>query len=308
MRIVYLGTPQFAADVLKFLIDHDVMIEAVITRPDKPKKRSGTPQPSPVKEVAVNNNLTLYQPVKTSDDSFREVLDTLKADLFVVVAYGEILKEHVLAHPKYGCINLHASLLPKFRGAAPVHRAVMEGELQSGVTIMQLSREMDAGGILKQQIVTISENMTAGELMSALCDVGKEALLETIEQFDVMVPQSIEQDKALVTFAPKISTEECKINFLKPAKEVHNLIRGTSPAPGAWCEVEVQGKLRRLKVLRSECDETIEGQPGEILIYDHRGFWVGCLSGAVRFQMLQLEGKKIMEDVAFVKGVYCSII
>jgi methionyl-tRNA formyltransferase len=306
MRIVYFGTPSFSADILEYLLENGVSVEAVITRPDMPQNRSATPIPSAVKSVALKYNLPIYQPEKASQEDFKKILTSFKADLFVVVAFGEILKQHVLEAPPLGCINVHASLLPKFRGAAPVQRAVMQGEKESGVTIMRLSRKMDAGGILLQQAVPIGEEMTSGELMDALCEEGKEALLKVIKILNTSLLEVIEQDIAKVTLAPKISVEECKINFNMPAKEVHNLIRGVSPNPGAWCLVTIHGKEKRLKVYKSNFNYVSKGAPGSVLRQDVEGLWVACSSGAVRLRLLQLEGKREMADTEFIKGISCT--
>src|ERR1700733_11440692 len=181
LRIVVFGTPQFAKTILEYLLDKDVEIAAVVTRPDKPRGRSNQPAPSPVKVLALSKQLPLFQPAKASDPEFSAFLKTLRADFFVVAAYAEILKQDILEIPRLGCINVHGSILPKLRGAAPVQRAIMAGETESGVTIMKMALQMDAGDILDVRKTSIPLEMNAGELMAALANLGKVALWEILQ-------------------------------------------------------------------------------------------------------------------------------
>ena len=276
MRVIFFGTPQFAADVLQHLLDHQVDIVAVVTRPDKPKGRSGTPAPSPVKEVAIAHSLPLLQPPRCSMPDVVEALAAYQADLFVVVAYGEIVKESILHLPPKGCINVHASLLPKYRGAAPIHRAIIEGETETGVCIMYMVREMDAGDVIARAVVPIGPDMTCGELEMALRKVGAEALLDTIQRMETGPVEAIPQDSSQITFAKKIELEDCRIDWNKGAQEVHNLVRGTNPYPGAWCIATIQGSEKRLKIIRTQI-ESLQGSPGSILSYGKGGMVIACL-------------------------------
>lgn len=302
MKIVFFGTPPFAANVLNALIDHGEEIVGVISRPDRAKGRSGKPVPTPVKEVAMERipEVPFYQPEKVSEDSFADTLKALEADLFVVVAYGEILRQHVLDVPKLACINVHASLLPKYRGAAPIQRCIMEGETETGITIMHMVRKMDAGAMIRQSKVEIGPNMTFGELEEELCVAGIETLLAVLEDFRQSLVNEVEQDENQVTFAPKIELEECEIDWGRSAQEVHNLVRGVNPYPGAWCQVKVRGEEKRMKVLRTEIVSGGVGRPGEWV--NEREMVVGCGKDAVRLLEVKLEGKRAMEAGEFLRG------
>lgn len=305
-KVVFFGTPQFAADVLAYLIDHQVEVAAVVTRTDKPKGRSGTPSPSPVKLVAQQHNLPLHQPVKCSAPEFVEVLRSYEADLFVVVAYGEIVKEAVLATPKRGCINLHASLLPKYRGAAPIHRAVIEGEKETGVCIIHMVKEMDAGNVIATRAIPISPDATCGEVELDLRRVGAEVLLDVIHRIGPQELPGTPQDVSKVTFAKKIELEECRIDWSQPAETVHNLVRGTNPAPGAWTLIRQDGTEKRLKVLRTSIEPNQQGTPGTILSYGSAGLIIACGTQAVRLLEVKPEGKRAMTAEEMMRGVHAT--
>lgn len=309
MRIAFFGTPQIAADVLDFLIEKGIDVAAVISRPDRPKGRSSKLMPTPVKQVALQRGMSaIYQPEKASDSDFCATLAAHEPDLFVVVAYGEIMRQHLLDIPKLGCINLHASLLPKYRGAAPIHRSIIEGEKETGVTIMKMVRKMDAGDMLKKVTVPIGRDMTAGDLQQELCTAGKRALLEVIQAYEKGPVEGIPQDESQVTFAPKIEREECEVDWNKPAEQLHNLIRGSTPAPGAWCTVTVRGETKQLKLKGTRLEPNIKGSPGEILDYHKNGPLIACGEGALRLTELQLEGKKTVNGESFVQGIPQSVI
>lgn len=305
MRIVFFGTPQFAANVLQYLIDHQIKISAVITKPDRPKGRSGDPVPTPVKLVALAQNppLPVYQPELVSAPEFAETLRAYQADLFVVVAYGEIIKQHILDMPVKGCINVHASLLPKYRGAAPIQRSIIDGETETGVTIMYMVKKMDAGDIIKMVKVPISSNMTYGELEKALCEIGSKALLEVIQQLEQGVVSRQEQDHSKATLAPKIELEDCEIHWDQPAQVIHNLVRGVNPFPGAWCRLQVKGQPKRLKIFTTRVLHNRSGQPGTILSFGKEGFVLACAEGALQILELQLEGKKAMSADELMRGM-----
>lgn len=305
MKIVYFGTPQFAADVLQYLLDHSIEIAAVITKPDRPKGRSGDPVPTPVKNIALSQNppIPVYQPELVSAPDFAETLQAYHADLFVVVAYGEIIKQHLLDMPSKGCINVHASLLPKFRGAAPIQRSIISGEQETGITIMYMVRKMDAGDIIKMVKVPIGINTTYGELEKKLCEVGCKALLEVIQQFQTGSVERIEQDHSQATMAPKIELEDCQVKWDQPSLVIHNLIRGVYPHPGSWCKVIIRGQHKRLKFIstRSLVDRT--GTPGTILGFGKEGLIVACKEGALQILVLQIEGKKAMTAEELMRGI-----
>lgn len=302
MRVVFFGTPQFAASVLEYLLDNHVDIVAVITKPDKPQGRSLHLQPTPVKVVALEKNLPVYQPELVSDLNFAPTLAQYNADLFVVVAYGEIIKQHLLDMPKMACINLHASLLPKYRGAAPIQRCLINGEKETGITIMHMVKKMDAGDIISIAKVSLSDEITYGELEKVLCEEGKKLLLKTIREFETGTPTQTVQDANEITYAPKIELEECEIKWEKPAKDLHNLIRGVFPAPGAWCWVMVKGQKKRLKLLKTRVVAMDHGSvPGAILQWKN-GVVIACGKDALELLEVQLEGKKAMSASEFSRG------
>lgn len=303
MKVIFFGTPTFAANVLTFLINNGVNVVAVVSKPDKPKGRSGKPVATPVKLVAYNHHLPLFQPELVSDPDFAPVLDTFEADLYVVVAYGEILKQHLLDMPKQACINLHASLLPKYRGAAPIQQAIINGEAESGVTIMHMVKKMDAGDIIKTVATPIGPNETYAELEEKLCKIGSKLLLEVIHDFERGVEKRTQQDESLVTFARKIELEDCKIDWNQPAQQIHNLIRGVNPAPGAWCDIKVRGEQKRLKIFATRFVEENGAAPGTVLSKNKQGITVACGGNALLITELQLEGKKRMTAHELLTGL-----
>ncbi len=305
MRVVFFGTPQFAAECLEYLLNHQVDVVAVITKPDKPQGRSLALVPTPVKCIALAHTppLPLFQPEIVSDLTFAPVLQQFEANLFVVVAYGEILKQHLLDMPKVACINLHASLLPKYRGAAPIQRCLINGEKETGVTIMHMAKKMDAGDIITMERVAIPPNMNYAELEAALCKTGKELLLKTIRDFETATPSRTPQDHEAATLAPKIEVTDCKIDWQQPAHVIHNLIRGVTPHPGAWCYASIKGEQKRLKITATQiAEENSHNEPGTLLNTSKQGIIIGCKKGSLLITHLQLEGKKATSAVEFIRG------
>lgn len=303
MNIVFFGTPKISADVLTFLLEHGIQVSAIVTKPDKAHGRTATPQPSPVKVVGVSRGIPVHQPEKASAIEFAEILRSYQADLFVVVAYGEIIKQHLLDMPRLGCINVHVSLLPKYRGAAPIERAIIEGEKETGVTIMYMVKKLDAGDIISTSKVPIDENITAGELTEKLGQVGSKTLLDVIHCLEKGIVNRISQEESQATYASKIELEDCEVNWSLPAEKIHNLIRGVNPEPGAWCYVEVKGQKKRLKLIRSKMVKELSGLPGSILQFGKEGIVIACGNQAVGLLELQLEGKKVMPAEQFVRGM-----
>lgn len=307
MKVVFFGTPMFAAHVLEFLLQHHVNIVAVISKPDKPKGRSGSPLPTPVKMAALAHDppLPLFQPELVSAPDFANTLKAFEADLFVVVAYGEIIKQHLLEMPFKACINLHASLLPKYRGAAPIQRCIMDGETESGVTIMHMVKKMDAGDMIEKVVVPIGPETTFGELEKLLCESGKKALLEVIQAFNQGEPDRIPQDVGHATFAPKIELEDCEMHWNRPAHELHDLVRGVNPYPGAWCYVWVKGEKKRLKISRTRIIPSNHATPGTILNADQNKGNLLIATGDQALELLevQLEGKKSMSSEELTRGI-----
>ena len=302
-RVVFFGTPQFAATVLDFIASKSYEIVAVVTNPDKPVKRSQKPVPSPVKLKAQELNIPVYQPEKASSEEFVAFLKTLKADLFLVVAYSEIFKENFLEVPLKGCINVHASILPKYRGAAPIQKAIWEGESESGVSIMKIAKKMDAGGVYKIAKTPIHENMTSGELSKELARIGAVALHEVLEEFKRGEERLLPQDESQATFAHKLHSKDGFIDFQKSAIATHNQIRGCTPKPGAWCLVEIKGVKKRLLIKSAQKVDKVKGAPGEVLESDESSLLVACSEGAIQLLRVQPESKKEMAISDFLRGV-----
>lgn len=304
MRVIFFGTSIFAARVLEALLVNDgVDVIAVVTRKDKPRGRSGKPMAPPVKErlLQQENGCPIHQPLKASDPEFAEILRKYEADLFVVVAYGEILRQNILDIPPLGCINVHASLLPKYRGAAPIQRCLMNGEEASGVTIMHMTAKLDAGDIIEQQVVPVDDNTSGEDLEGSLCKAGINALLKVISDFDKGVFNRVPQDDTKATYAQKITSDDCNINWFVSAEDIHNLVRSLYPKPSSCCDVSIRGNDKRLKIHKS-CVVDISGQPGDILSYGDN-LIIGCGKQALEIIELQLEGKKKMPSKEFCKGI-----
>lgn len=310
MKIVFFGTPEFAAKHLERLVSEKIDIVAIVTKPDKPQGRSQKLQPTPVKILAQKRipHVPLFQPEKCSTAEFTEVLKGFQADLYVVVAYGEIIKQAVLDLPTFGCINVHASLLPRNRGAAPMQRVLMNGELETGISVIQLVLKMDAGDVLYEEKMKIPQNMTLPELEEALCEMGCSCLLKVIRDFEKGTSIKTPQDHTLASFAAKVTPEECFIDWAKPAFEIHNLVRGVTPHPGAWCHVFVRDQKKRLKVLRSEYDPEAKGVPGTCFQKTKESLEVYCGQGALILKELQLEGKQAMKTADLLRGISLSDI
>jgi len=306
MKVLFFGTPLFAANVLEYLLAHGIDVIAVITKPDRPQGRSAALIPTPVKVIAQKHNLSYYQPEIVSDPEFAAILEQYQADLFAVVAYGEIIKQHVLDMPKVACINLHASLLPKYRGAAPIQHSIINGEKESGNTVIHLVKKMDAGEMIAVSKVAIGPNTTYGELEQMLCDDGSALLLKTIRDFEHEPPQSTPQNEKLVTYAPKIELEDCEIDWNQPAKTIHNLVRGINPHPGAWCMVTVKDQPKRLRIIKTRLgpvSAVSNNEPGNIMSVSKEGILIGCGVDSLYIVQLQLEGKKAMPAEEFMRGL-----
>lgn len=307
MRIVFFGTPDFSATLLTFLIDQGVDIAAVVTRPDKPQGRSSKPQFSAVKKLALQKNLPLYQPPKASDPLFAEELKKLHADLFVVAAYAEILKENILSITPLGCINVHASILPKYRGAAPIQRAIMTGEREGGITIMKMVLELDAGDMYSVAKTPITETMTTGELTAHFAVIGGPALWQVMQDLEKGTARPIPQDSSQATYAKKITTEDAQINWNHSSWQIDCQIRGVTPNPGAWCWIELRGEKKRLLIKKAqkilESYELLLSQPGEIVSSEPSRLIISCGEGALEIFELQLEGKQSMTTSNFLKGI-----
>ncbi len=307
MRVVFFGTSSFAARILSFLLAQGVDIVAVVTRPDRPKGRNLQLSYPPVKELLLQNQsiLPILQPLKASTPEIAEQLKSYQADLFLVVAYGEIIKKNILDIPRLGCVNIHASLLPKYRGAAPIQRCLMAGESKTGITLIDMTPEMDAGDMLAQSEIPLPPEMNFAELDHKLCELACGLTLATLTDLTHGKVLRVPQDHSKVTFAPKLTPEEEKIDWAKSATEIFNLIRALSPTPCAWCSVLLGQEEKRLKIKRAELIHEPHNQPPKTLLaFGKQGWIVACGSGALRLTEIQLEGKRAMPAEEFLKGVH----
>ena len=298
MRIVFMGTPDFAVPCLQALIDdgHDVC--AVFTQPDKPKGRHGVLSAPPVKELALKYDIPVYQPDSLKNDEIKSFFASLGADLAIVVAYGKILPEEFLNAPKFGCINMHASLLPKLRGAAPIQWSIINGEKRSGVTAMQMDKGLDTGDILLSESVEIRDDETAQELHDELSVLGAQVMRKTLLMLQKGVLLPIRQDDSQSTYAPILTKELSAIDWQKSALQIHNQIRGLYPWPGA--SAVLNGKT--LKIHSAKLLGKTEGEPGEVVFNDHR-LCVACGDGnAVELLVIQAPGKKAMPVTDYLRG------
>ena len=298
MRIVFMGTPEFAAQSLHALMYSKHKVLAVVTATDKPKGRGQKVLPSPVKVLAAEHGLPVLQPLSLKDERFIRDLKSYNADIFVVVAF-RILPVQVFTIPPWGTLNIHASLLPRYRGAAPINWAIINGERETGVTSMLIDEKVDTGNILLQEKTEITPEMTAGELHDKLAVLGAELLLRTLDGLEKKQIQPIMQDNSLASKAPKITRELCHLNFNKPVEQVYNLIRGLSPYPAAFCYH--QGK--QLKLFRSNpVIEPHSAKPGEISGIGKDYFDIACIDGRIRVTDVQLQGKRRMSVADFLNG------
>lgn len=297
MRVVFMGTPDIAATCLKKILADGFDVVGVYTQPDRPKGRHMKLVASPVKEVAAAAGIPVFQPEHFREEETVTELRELKPDICAVVAYGRILPQKVLDVPPLGCINIHASLLPKYRGSAPYQWAVLDGLAQTGVTAMYLCREMDAGDIIDVSKTPIGENETAGELLDRLAVLGAELLSKTLRRFEGGKVPAVPQNEAEVSYAPMLDKSICPIDWAKTAQQVHNHVRGLHPWPVAT--MELQGKT--FKVHATHVVEG-SGRPGEILGLTKTGLRIACGEGAVEILSLQAEGGKRMAAPDYFRG------
>ncbi|MDE6434288.1 MAG: methionyl-tRNA formyltransferase [Lachnospiraceae bacterium] len=302
MKIVYMGTPDFAVNTLEAIVKsgHEVML--VVTQPDKAKGRSKKLVYTPVKEKALEYGLSVAQPEKVREESFVKELEALAPDVIVVVAFGQILSERILNIPKYGCINVHASLLPAYRGAAPIQWAVIDGLKETGVTTMYMEKGIDTGDIICQSRITLDKEETGGSLFERLACEGASLLVTTLEQLEKGTAVRKKQDDSKSSHAKMLTKEMGRLDFSKDAATLERLIRGLNPWPSAY--TSINGK--NLKIFKAEVllEETLSGlkEPGTILDVDKKSFTIRCKNGALRVLNLQLEGKKRMDTSAFLLG------
>lgn len=297
MKIVYMGTPPFAVPPLQSLVTAGHEVVGVITRIDKPAGRGKVLTPPAVKIAAVLSDVPVFQPKRVRERSSVEAIHAMGPDVIVVAAYGQILPREILELPKYGCINIHASLLPAYRGAAPINWAIIDGETRTGITIMQMDEGLDTGAILAQESIPIAPRDTTGTLTEKLSQVGSWLIVDSLSRIEAGEIKPAPQDPGKATLAPLLKKEDGLIKWDLTATEIHNRVRGLSPWPGAYGFLD--GKL--IKVLETEVAEG-SGEPGALLEQARDGLAIGTGSGLLRVVTIQPEGKKPMSAAEFLRG------
>ena len=296
MRVVFMGTPDFSVPALeKIASEHEVV--AVVTQKDKPKGRGQEVSYTPVKESALKLNIPVLQPDKVKEDSFVEELRALNPDVIVVIAFGQILSKEILDMPKYGCVNVHASLLPKYRGAAPIQWAVIDGEEKSGVCTMKMDEGLDTGDIIDKEEITLDPKETGGSLFDKLAALGGELILKTLQNLEFDNAQFIKQDDSKSTYAKKMTKDLGHIDFTKDAVSIERLIRGLNPWPSAFTYLD--GKV--MKIWDADVVDA-GGEPGTVISEDKDSFVIATGDKALKVNELQLEGKKRMKASDFLNG------
>ena len=300
MKLIFMGTPDFSVPTLQTLIDSGHEVLAVVTQPDKPRGRSGKMQFSPVKETAVAAGIPVIQPERVKGNAeFYEQMKALAPDAMIVVAFGQILPKEILDLPRYGCINVHASLLPKGRGAAPIQWSVIEGDAQTGVTIMQMDEGIDTGDMLAVRTYTLKEKETGGSLFDTLAQMGGPMVLEVLEQAEQGTLHPVPQDHSAHTYAKMLDKSLGEMDFSKSAAELERLIRGLNPWPSAYTFLE--GKM--LKIWEADVVESkAQDGPGILIAQDKTSFTIQTGQGGLRVTSVQLAGKKRMDAGSFLRG------
>lgn len=299
MKIAFMGTPEFAVPSLKALVEAGHEICGVFTQPDKPKNRGMKLQPTPVKEYSLSVNLPVFQPAKLRDGEALGILKGMDPELIAVAAYGKILPVEILELPRLGCVNVHSSLLPKYRGAAPINWAILNGEDETGVTIMYMAEGMDTGDILAQRTTPIQIDENAAQLFERLAHMGAELLVETVAQIGAGTAKAVPQDEGRACRAPMLSRELSPMDWGKTARQLHDQVRGLYPWPAATAVLDGV----RCKILRTALAGETRQAPGAVLQGDKKGFRVACGNGSVlEILELQPDGKRPMAASAFLLG------
>ena len=300
MKIVYMGTPDFAVLPLRAMKEAGFEVAAVVTQPDKPKGRGKTMMPTPVKEEAVALGIPVYQPVKVKEPEFLETLKEIAPDIIVVAAFGQIIPKTILNLPRFGCINIHASLLPKYRGAAPIQQAVIDGEKESGVTIQRMGEGLDTGDMISKAVVVLAPEETGGSLFDKLSKAGADLLVKTLPSiFDGTAVYEKQPEESPTPYASMITKKMGLLDFTKSAEVLERLVRGLNPWPSAY--TFLNGKT--LKVWKSRVgEEKGSALPGTVVKTDKNGIHVACCDKTLILEEIQIEGKKRMDADAFLRG------
>lgn len=299
MRVVFMGTPDFAAGILKAVIGAGHEVVLAVTQPDKPKGRGGAVQSSPVKECAVSRGIEVYQPKRVREAECVEFIRKREPEIILVAAFGQILSEEILQMPKYGCINVHASLLPKYRGAAPIQWAVINGERVSGVTIMRMDAGIDTGDMIEKAEVELSPQETGGSLFDKLEKLGADLLIRTMEKIENGTAVYTKQEESKATHVGMIKKELGLISWEKPAAELERLIRGLNPWPSAF--TKINGKTLKIWQARPEAGGDVS-KAGEVAVVNKKELKIHTGEGVLSLLEVQLEGKKRMDIEAFLRG------
>ena len=303
MNIIFMGTPDFAVPCLQTLLDSSHTVQAVFTQPDRPKGRGKQLSSPPVKVLAEKYEIPVLQPLKVKDPEYIQKIKDLKPDLIVVVAYGQILSKEILEIPPYGCVNVHASLLPKYRGAAPIQGAIIEGETQTGVTTMYMDVGLDTGDMILKKAIDIDEADTGGSLHDNLSLLGAEILRDTLICIENNTAPREKQNDNFSTYAPLLKKSMGLIDWEQPAKKIHNLIRGLSPWPSAY--TNYQGNIMKIWTTKVAGDDSSMGEqktPGKIVNLTEEGIWVQTGKDLLIIQEVQLQGKRRMPSQEFLRG------
>ena len=303
MKIVFMGTPDFAVPPLRALTEAGYEVAAVVTQPDKPKGRGKTLLPTPVKEEALMHEIPVYQPQKVKNNpEFMDILKEIAPDIIIVAAFGQLIPKEILELPKFGCINIHASLLPKYRGAAPIQQAVIDGEKESGVTIMQMAEGLDTGDMISKIVIPLSPEETGGSLFGKLAQAGAELLIKTLPSIEQGTAEYEKQPEESPTpYAAMITKQMGLMDFNRQACELERLVRGLNPWPSAY--TFINGKTLKVWKCKVSMEET-EAVPGTVFLTDKEGIHVACGQGVLILTEVQLEGKKRMETEAFLRGYH----
>lgn len=304
LRVVFMGTPDFSVPTLMEIVGQGHDLVACYSQPPRPAGRGMELKKSPVHEAAESFGIPVFTPTSLKSEDEQERFAGLDADVAVVVAYGLLLPKAVLDAPQFGCLNLHASLLPRWRGAAPINRAIMAGDKESAVQVMRMEEGLDTGPVCMSESVAITENMTAGELHDHLSALGGDLMVRALAALSRGALGEQAQAEEGVTYAAKLSKQETRINWSQTAGDVHNHIRGLSPFPGAWCEMTLGTKPERVKILRSALSEGA-GTPGTVISANGSPV-IACAEGAVRLDEVQRAGKRPMSGEDFLRGVSLS--
>lgn len=297
LKVVFMGTPTFSVPVLEKLIENTNVV-LVVSQPDREKDRKGNVQKTPTKILAENNNIEVYQPIKIKEE-YQKIID-INPDIIITCAYGQIVPEKILNCPKYGCINVHGSLLPKLRGGAPIHHAIINGDKKTGITIMYMDKKMDSGDIISQESLEISDDDTLDIVYEKMSYLGADLLIKTLPSIIEGTNNRIKQNEDEVTFGYNITKEEEKVNFEEEALTIHNRIRGLSSIPGAYCFLEE----KRLKIYKSIItNQKSNKEPGTIIDIDKTGISVSTKTSIIKLLDIKLEGKKRCLVKEFINGI-----